>query len=151
MKKGFHWRKTGGPAAQRGAAVVEFAFVFPIFLLILYGIVTFGSVFYEQLAVSRAAEDGARLRLMLQGGDEGVITAQIKSEVIESLRRSLGTVVPAGAITALDEACAGGGDCVAVTITYPYTNPIPAITLPLIGNMGWIPATLTGKATVRLS
>lgn len=46
--------------AHCGAAAIEFAFVLPIFILIFYGFATFGSAFYTQLAVSRAAEDAAR-------------------------------------------------------------------------------------------
>ena len=52
----------GGPKAslQRGVAAIEFALVFSVLFLAMYGIATFGAVFYIQQVVSRAAEDGAR-------------------------------------------------------------------------------------------
>lgn len=45
---------------QRGQALVEFAIVLPIMLLVLFGMVEFGRIFYTQLAVNNAAREGAR-------------------------------------------------------------------------------------------
>ena len=51
------WRR------QRGVAAVEFAFVFPLFFLIFYAIVTFGMVFIIQQSLTFAATEGARAAL----------------------------------------------------------------------------------------
>ncbi|AOI65478.1 pilus assembly protein TadE [Burkholderia territorii] len=51
------WRR------QRGVAAVEFAFVFPLFFLIFYAIVTFGMVFIIQQSLTFAASEGARAAL----------------------------------------------------------------------------------------
>ncbi|AIO42601.1 pilus assembly protein TadE [Burkholderia latens] len=51
------WRR------QRGAAAIEFAFVFPLFFLIFYAIVTFGMIFIIQQSLTFAATEGARAAL----------------------------------------------------------------------------------------
>jgi Flp pilus assembly protein TadG len=46
---------------RRGQALVEFALVIPIFLLLLFGVVDFGRLIYMNSTVSQAAREGARL------------------------------------------------------------------------------------------
>ena len=53
--------RTGGPAAQRGQSLVEFAIVIPLFLLILFGVVDAGRYVYMSSVLSQAAREGARL------------------------------------------------------------------------------------------
>ena len=45
---------------SRGQALVEFALVFPILALLIFGLVDFGRVVYTQNAISQAAREGAR-------------------------------------------------------------------------------------------
>ena len=45
---------------KRGQALVEFALVVPLFLLLLFGILEGGSVIYTKLIVTEAAREGAR-------------------------------------------------------------------------------------------
>lgn len=45
---------------ERGAAAVEFAIVFPIMLLVMFGIIEFGTLMYDQIMVTNAAREGAR-------------------------------------------------------------------------------------------
>jgi Flp pilus assembly protein TadG len=54
------WR-TVRHGADRGAAMVEFALVLPIFVLLLCGIVDFSRAFNTQLKLSDAAAEGARM------------------------------------------------------------------------------------------
>jgi Flp pilus assembly protein TadG len=51
-------RRCGG---DDGAALVEFAFVVPIFFLLVFGIMEFGWAFYQHLDVRHGAREGARL------------------------------------------------------------------------------------------
>ena len=48
------------PTRERGQAVVELALVLPLFLLLLLGIVQFGSVFRDYIALTDATRVGAR-------------------------------------------------------------------------------------------
>ena len=48
------------PRCERGQALVEFALILPIFLLLLLGIVQFGTVFRDYIALTDATRVGAR-------------------------------------------------------------------------------------------
>ena len=46
---------------EKGAAAVEFVLVLPILVVLVFGIIYFGTIFNDYIAVSHAARDGARL------------------------------------------------------------------------------------------
>ncbi|MCG0274878.1 MAG: pilus assembly protein [Thermosediminibacteraceae bacterium] len=46
---------------QRGQAVVEFALVLPLLVLILFGVLEFGRIFHTYIVITNAAREGARL------------------------------------------------------------------------------------------
>ncbi len=161
---------------QRGAAALEFALVLPMFVLIIYGLVTFGSVFYTQITLSRAAADGARALGSVQGiaGFESApepvkegIKDGIKLDVINSLAQSIVTPLGLGGfeeretwvqdnvqITVNQDGCGGtasGAWHVRVALPFAQVRILPSITLPMIGSMdAWMPQTLTGCAITQL-
>jgi hypothetical protein len=161
---------------QRGAAALEFALVLPIFVLLVYGLVTFGSVFYTQIALSRAAADGARALGMVNGiSDFESIPEPVKEgirlEVINSLAQSIITPLGLGSLSerqtwlqdnvmpeiSVDQGSCGGGDNAAdvlrVRVIYPFSQVriLPPIALPLFGGMdAWMPQTLSGCAIAQL-
>ena len=45
---------------QKGAVAIEFAFIFPIFFIIFYAIVTYGLIFAAQQTLTLAAAEGVR-------------------------------------------------------------------------------------------
>jgi Flp pilus assembly protein TadG len=49
-----------------GQALVEFALVFPVFLIILFGIVDFGRAIYAYNTLANAAREGARVAIVNQ-------------------------------------------------------------------------------------
>lgn len=53
-------RKQKKDKREDGQAMVEFALILPIFLLILCGIIDFGWLFYNQLSLNNACREGAR-------------------------------------------------------------------------------------------
>lgn len=57
MKRRFRAKKE---KREDGQAMVEFALVLPVFLLILCGIIDFGWLFYNQLSLNNACREGAR-------------------------------------------------------------------------------------------
>jgi hypothetical protein len=71
---------------QRGVAAIEFALVFGVLFLGIYGLVTFSGVLYVQQVVSRAAEDGARASQMLPGS---MAPADLQTTVRTAIYRSL--------------------------------------------------------------
>jgi Flp pilus assembly protein TadG len=46
--------------SDAGSSVIEFALVLPILLLILFGIINFGVLLYNQSVITNAAREGAR-------------------------------------------------------------------------------------------
>ncbi len=53
-------RKTRHTRDDRGASAVEFALLFPVFLLICFGTISGGIVFSDKLAVSQGVREAAR-------------------------------------------------------------------------------------------
>ncbi len=61
---------------ENGQAMLEFALVLPIFLLILFGILEFGWLFYNQLALNNICREGARYAVVSTAEDhdtEGIL------------------------------------------------------------------------------
>ncbi|HEX3698708.1 MAG TPA: TadE/TadG family type IV pilus assembly protein [Polyangia bacterium] len=58
-------RRAGHPLAKRdgrrGAAAVEFALVLPLFVAVLFGVIEYGWVFYQNFSVASAVRDGLRV------------------------------------------------------------------------------------------
>ena len=55
MSKGRRWK------SERGAELIEFAFVLPLLLLVVAGIIDFGFLFREFEVITNAAREGSRL------------------------------------------------------------------------------------------
>lgn len=54
----FYCRKNN--IAQEGTAILEFAIILPFLLLIVFGIIEFGLMFYNQQVITNASREGAR-------------------------------------------------------------------------------------------
>jgi Flp pilus assembly protein TadG len=46
--------------SERGSVAVEFALLIPVLLLVLFGIINFGVLMYNQAVITNAAREGAR-------------------------------------------------------------------------------------------
>jgi Flp pilus assembly protein TadG len=56
--------KRYGRQRERGAALVEFAAVAPLLLLILFGIIEYGYIFMVRQTVTHAAREGCRIAVL---------------------------------------------------------------------------------------
>jgi len=150
------------PRRQRGVAAIEFALIFGVLFLGIYGLITFCGVLYVQQAISRAAEDGARAALTF-GSDTPVadVQANARTAIYRSLALSLITPVSEGSALSAKEAwirskMAGlppevnlSSAEIAVKVSYPYrANPLLP---PLPLTASWMPDRLLGKATATRS
>lgn len=142
-------------ARQRGVAAIETALVLSLFITLVYGIATFGAVFYTQQVVSRAAEDGARALTALNNpfatGSLPGTTSAIQGVVFDSMASSLIVPADSNGSTASRRSWLAANVPVAVdptgqiTVTYPYSaNRILNVPAP------WEPATIVGRARLSL-
>ncbi len=58
--------------AESGASTVEFALIVPVLVLLIFGIFQFGMAFGDQLAVTHAAREGARMAAVGQYDEAAV-------------------------------------------------------------------------------
>jgi Flp pilus assembly protein TadG len=106
-------------ASERGAALVEFAMILPLLLVVIAGVVDFGLAFQRYEVVTNAAREGARLAVLPGGYTED----QVKARVREYIRVGLGLqnlaqvdpMVPVGNIQ----------------VTYPALSPLSQNQNPL--------------------
>lgn len=132
-------------SAQRGAVVIEFALVFVLFFVVMYGIVAYGVIFAVKHSLVQAANEGARAAVR----DVGGVTARVelaRTVAAENLAW-LGDKAPEPQVSAA--LCAATPYvCLKVELAYDYaTNPlVPA--LPALGVA--LPERLTGQAMVQL-
>ncbi|MGJ7543513.1 TadE/TadG family type IV pilus assembly protein [Variovorax sp. LT1R16] len=159
-------RRHRTPRRQSGVAAIEFALVFTLLFLALYGIATFGAVLYFRQAVARAAEDGARaatFRPKVMGAvaaDRLLAIDEIKSVVHDALANSL--IVPVAQNTdaaarrkwiveTVDVSVTPSGTVVTVTVGYPYDKNRLLPSIPFMDISRWMPGNLTSKATAVVS
>jgi Flp pilus assembly protein TadG len=150
--------------------MVEFALVFPIFIIVLTSILYFGFLLYSRMTVINAARAGARYGITLDlTTPAATFTSQVTSQVTGAATVGLDAtkitptlqgfqVSSTGAITGT--ACSWGsggtspackaGDAVQVQVTYPFGNPVP-MHLALLGNVIIdLPSSFTLSSTVLM-
>jgi hypothetical protein len=102
-----------------GASALEFAVVAPLLILLLIGMIEFGWVFQNQLAITHAAREGARLAAVNDGAnwDPGVVESR---------------AYPLTTADGLGISLSEGAESVTVSVTYPYDWQL----LPFPGTLG---------------
>jgi Flp pilus assembly protein TadG len=121
---------------RRGQAMVEFALVLPIFLLVLAGILDFGFMLYNRMTVINAAREGAHAAIIVPNYNDiptvvqgavianaarGGITLTGADVAVSCSQTSTGVVAP----PACSWATAVPGDSVIVTVSYTYHSFFP--------------------------
>jgi Flp pilus assembly protein TadG len=112
----------------QGAAMVEFALILPVFLLILFGIINYSILLFDQAIITNAAREGARWG--------SIHTTQTTTAVCSS--SAAGTTDPCGianryastglisfgssTVSASSTGDGTSGSEVTVTMTYQYTG-----------------------------
>ena len=122
---------------KRGQAMVEFAIVLPIFMLVLSGICDFGFMLYQRMTVISAAREGARAAAMAEDPAMIVVTAQNAATgaalgggvaVTNVVARCYPTKADPSSTTPMPDCIAAvNGDSVAVEVDYTYHWFFPAV------------------------
>jgi Flp pilus assembly protein TadG len=115
---------------ERGQALVEFAFVFPIFLGVLIGLMSFAILFYSYVTIQLAVREGASAIVHDPKHQYINGTGGIKELVISksfSLNTSQLTVV----VNPTETQWVSGAQ---VTVLAAYYVPLPTVNVPVLGN-----------------
>ena len=119
------WASRRSGHRSRGQTLVEFALVFPIFILLMAGIADFGFGLYQYMNVINAARIGARFGITSPSNTPGIANAAQASGVSS-----------ASVVTACWSVLANGG------ATTPTSAP--PTTTPGANQAGWEDCTSTG-------
>jgi TadE-like protein len=138
---------------SRGQALVEFAFVAPIFFLILYGIVEFGRYVYTVQVLNNAAREGARYAIVhgstalpkVGPTPVGITSDDPTGEYVRTVVKRFAVGVAGTSITFPTTDCVNGetsgpcwvpnnarGNAVTVTVRSTFQTLIPIVPLPTI-------------------
>lgn len=125
----------------RGQALVEFAVVLPVFILMLSGMLDFGFMLYSRMTVINAAREGARAAItaadrttvpsVAQGAAQNAATGLVVASMTVTT-----TCVPivSASCNWSTKTSSQAGDGVKVTVSYTYRTFFPlafGATLPL--------------------
>jgi Flp pilus assembly protein TadG len=101
-------------SSDDGAAMVEFAILLPILLLLLMGMVEFSRAYNAQITLTQASREGARVLAITKDSGQAVAATEDVA----------GTTLDIAQLTVSTSAC-NSGDPTSVTATYPFTYDIP--------------------------
>jgi Flp pilus assembly protein TadG len=125
---------------RRGAAVVEFAVVAPVFFIMIFGLIECGQAIMVQQVLTNAAREGARVA------------------VLDSTTPTHDYVI--GKVTTYLQNSGISGATVTISPTEPtsatYGQPVSVVVQIPFNNISWVPspwfmrtATLTGRSVMR--
>jgi len=106
---------------ERGQTMAEFAIVFPVLAVVLFGIFQFGVLFNNYLTITDAVRAGAReAAVARQSADPvGAATTAVRNSAADLNQTNLAVIVTSGWVPGSD---------VTVQATYPYS----------ISLLGWV-------------
>ena len=101
---------------RRGAAVVEFAIVAPLFILLVFGMIEFGRMIMVQQIMTNASREGTRRAVI-----EGATQTEVENLVTDYLDNAS---VPGATVTVTpsDLGNVGFGDPVTVSVSIPFNS-----------------------------
>lgn len=71
---------------QKGASAVEFAIILPILVLIVFGIIEFSVLLYDNAIVTNASREGARAGVLYRTDSDGAPNPLTREEVIQVVK-----------------------------------------------------------------
>ena len=154
--------------AQGGAAAVEFAFVFPILFLLIYGVIVYSYIFVLQESINFASQEAAEAAVAIDPDEPDADTLR-DAAVRTAARNALGWLSENHLARVLGDSeqnvgvefceaggaafCPVDGDAVRVTLIFDISvsEPIfPVLNLYIVGRVPPLPQTLTAQAVARL-
>lgn len=103
---------------QKGATSVEFAIVLTIFITIIFGIIEFGLLMYNQHIVTNAGREGAREGIVYR--DNRISAHDIENNIVRDYVDQYLVTFGGGSPQVNVHACTDSKDSLSVDITYNY-------------------------------
>lgn len=111
---------------RRGTALIEMAIVLPFLMLVVFGIIEFGSVMYTRHNMTQAAREAARVLAIRDGTTaQAVAVAQSRLANVAGVNFTVNCTVPAEGAADQD---------VVVEITAPLSEAALADPMKIMGN-----------------
>ena len=128
---------------SEGATAVEFALLLPVLALILFGIIEFGLLLYDQQVITNASREGARAGIVEAATrpNPAAITSVVTNYTGNYLVTLAGGAVNPS-VTLPNGACTTFGNNLEVSVTYRYTFLV-------LKNLGFTGPLLTANTTMR--
>lgn len=101
--------------SERGSALVEFALVVPVLVMLVFGIVEFGRGYNAKITVTHAAREGAR-----------VLALTADAAAAQDAAKDAATSLNPDDLTVTTSSCTPGSPA-SVTISYPFTYGVPFV------------------------
>ena len=155
MTRSMRGQRRIGRSRARAQALVEFAFVAPIFFLLLFAIVDFGRYVYYVQILNNAAREGTRYAIVHGSNsyqpagpvaDDPAITTVVQTYAVGVIGNGSVFVVhsdwrdPANLANPPSN---DRGHIVKVSVTYDFHSLIPVVPIP--------PITITGESTLVIN
>ncbi|KQY60277.1 hypothetical protein ASD11_12505 [Aeromicrobium sp. Root495] len=148
---------------EGGAAAVEFALIAPIFIALVFAVISYGYMLSFRQSISQAAAEGARVYATAPSGSTAT-----RTDAIAAVNRALtsygvtctsgggltrnGSAVGTCTVPTTTSACAGSSSasrCATVAISYSYRNNPLMPSFPGLGIT--LPSTLSFNTTVEVN
>ena len=146
MLKLIRRRTEKGQRGEKGQALVEFALLVPIFLMLLFAIVDFGMGFHSWITVTNSAREGARLGAVA-GTEQQIIDRVFDTATLINEDTNM-------TVTVTNAADDGGdpGESVVVQVDYDYDliTPLASLVAFLSGDIIGPTLELSSTAEMRL-
>lgn len=120
---------------RRGAAVVEFAIVAPVFFLLVFGMIEYGRMVMVQQILTNASREGARYAVILSTNDTNAVETRVEDYLESASIRGTPTV-------SVTWPPSGGSDP-----TQPVTV---SVSIPF-GQVSWLPTPMFVSSTTQLT
>lgn len=105
-------------ASERGAAMIEFALLLPILVMLVFGIITFGRAYFAKVELASAVREGARAAALGRPNGDAVAA---------TVNAGSGLGISSGNVQVV-ASCPPGADTAAqVRATYDFTYDIPLV------------------------
>jgi hypothetical protein len=147
-------RREKGEKGQKGQALVEFALLVPIFLILMFAIVDFGMGFYSWITVTNSAREGARIGAVQASTTEIEERVKATADLINEDDNMTVTVGcgPWSDPPPTDPCPSQQGESVVVKVDYKYDliTPLASLIAFLSGDTFGSTLTLSSTAEMRL-